>query len=335
MGSDWQFCPDQASMAWCARQAGESTQAVFDRVQSLLEQLVAHYAGLLALTVTCEQRGWYATRIWGCLAHHGQRLASNGGLDAGSLVARIQRGEIELNSTAGDLFYDVTVAQALELHEPRAAQIFEREFMPGVRLAAHRFGGIRGEELVENFAAELVLPRGERPPRIARYQGRTSLASWLRVVVINHCTSAYRAPSFQPLASDKQPAADEAGTCPSDRKMCQELLAVLMQTALGAMPAEDRLLIRMLLLDGVPQHQLAGAMGIHSGNLTRRRQRLTEVIWQGIQRGADARGQARAATDCLEMVVAGNDRQLSQALAAVIARCLQTAEPRAQGNSPA
>ena len=48
----------------------------------------------------------------------------------------------------------------------------------------------------------------------------------------------------------------------------------------GRLEAEDRPLIKMLLIDDVPQKELAESLGIHSGNLTRCKQRITAAVWQ-------------------------------------------------------
>lgn len=323
MGRCWSLDLPEPSLSWCARQLGQSPEATAAQICNLLNGLVADYQRSLGIAPADDQQPLYARRLWICVDYHWRRLAQAGTLDLASLVARIQTGDIALNSTGSDLLRDVTLAQALELHDSRGAEVFEQDYMPVIRWTARRLSGARGEDLVENFAAHLVLPLPGRPPRISRYQGRTSLAGWLRVVTVNYCTSAFRQRDPRPLVEDKLEAASGERSSSSDRKMCQELLSGLIQRVLSTLPDEDRLLIRMLVLDGVPQGQLARSLGIHSGSLTRRRQRIGEAIWQGVKHEARQCGRDRAASDCLELIVVGGDRQLSQSLASVLAQGLQ------------
>ena len=313
---------DDPTLAWCAERLNLAPAAAFHHLDRLLNQVAGEVAS--ALGTGCQETGRtrFVQRLRGCVVYHWQRLFQEESLELPAVLERMRAG------TAGDLLRDVVLAQALEMNDSKAAEVFEREFMPAVRRNAHRLSGSRGEELVENFAATLVLSTEGQRPRIARYQGRTSLAGWLRVVTINYLTSEFRRRGPRPLIEEDVVAPISERVSMSDRKMCQELLSGLIQSALSGLSAEDRLVIRMLVLDGVPQGQLARSLGIHSGNLTRRRQRISDAIWQGVKQGACRRGQDKAASDCLELIVADGDRQLSQSLGEVLARELQAVETR-------
>jgi RNA polymerase sigma factor (sigma-70 family) len=217
---------------------------------------------------------------------------------------------------------DVTLAQALEATEDRAADVFERQYMPLVRQTGGRLGGQRGEEHVENFAAELILPRADRPPRIAQFLGKTSLARWVCTVATNYCLSKFRAMREEQQCVEPRHIESEHVVSLLDSQPCLELVRPLVQEAVQQLPAADRLLLRWLALDGVPQLQVAKALGIHSGNVTRRRQKAVQEMLGHVDSAARRSGKQRAAADCLETLLSGNDgtarEQLSHWLVAAM-----------------
>ena len=215
--------------------------------------------------------------------------------------------------------------------EARAAEVFEAEFMPVVRSIARHIGGERAVDAVENFAAELVLPREGREPRIATYQGRTTLAHWLGPVVANAWRTEFRRRKpdgpihFDPdgragaLEWTPAPCCSSSVSSPSELSQCEELLRPIFLAAGRLLEAEDRLLLQMLMLDGVPQKDLARSLGLNSGTITRRRQRAVEVILSGTRRLAAQCQRPRQAEDCLGLVLAGDDTELRRGLADVLA----------------
>jgi len=103
------------------------------------------------------------------------------------VVRRLEAGQLGYREFTANVLQDVALAQAMEQGENRAAEMFDSDYMPVVRRVAQQAGGSRA---VDNLVAELILPRGDRPPKIALFQGRTPLASWLRSNVVR--TSAPR-----------------------------------------------------------------------------------------------------------------------------------------------
>ena len=260
----------------------------------------------------------YARRLWTCLEFHWRRLGANQTITFAELVPRLESGELGYRTVRDNVLQDVVMAEALTQHEPRAAEMFEREFMPVVRAVARRVGGPRAVDAVDNFGAELVLPRDERPPRMAQFQGRTPLAAWLRSVVTNYCLSQLRKRQEVTLDQVPERGCEEDPAARADRNPCERLLREVISPVVHGLAAEDRLLITMLVLDEVPQQQLAHSLGVHSGNVTRRRQRISTTIWQEIQTTAEKRGSRQQVTHCLELVLAGGDRDLQQSLGAAL-----------------
>ena len=104
-----------------------------------------------------------------------------------------------------------------------------------------------------------------------------------------------------------------------------QLLQPLLSKAIGKLDPEDRVLIKMLLMDEVPQKQLADSFGIHSGNLTRRKQRIAGGIWQSVQQLAQATARPKRVEECLQLAPAGPDRELKQRLGQVLSQALTAA----------
>lgn len=306
--------PDEAAARWEAIERG---------VESLARRLASQVCGRAVAADPAEVEP-YARRLADCLTYHWKRLGARDLATFAEVVECVETGDLGYEAGGTNLLADVTLAVALERKEPRAAAMFDTEYMPRARATARRLAGQRGADEVDNFAAELLLPREGRPPRIALYQGKTSLASWLRAVVANFCVSRLRRQREKPvdLAPERLPAADDAAQ-DADRRPCEELLRPIFTQAVAALEAEDRLLITMLVLDQVPQKDLARTLGINSGNVTRRRQRIAADIFSRVQKLAARGGESARADQCMHLVLAGDDVNLRRRLGDVLASALR------------
>ena len=248
------------------------------------------------------QHHLYLDRLRVCVEYHAERFGEEGRpIPPARVIERLEQGDLGTVKVRANLLRDVVLAQALQLGEPRAAEVFETEFMPVVRSIARHLGGDRAVDAVENFAAELVLPREGREPRIATYQGRTTLGHWLGPVVANAWRTELRRRKpdcADPLRARRpgcrrwcqlQPAADDDDRDWIDVTSCSGRSSWPSGRLLDP---EDRLLLQMLMLDGVPQKDLARSLGLNSGTITRRRQRAVETI---LERHSHARGPVSAA----------------------------------------
>ncbi len=250
----------------------------------------------------------YAGRVWRALEYHWRRLGEHKQLAFRPLLARAEAADLGVGTGKASLVYEVVLAQALELHEEKAAEMFNVNYMPGVRANARRVADQRGVEMVENFSADLIMPRGERPPKIAQYQGKTFLSQWLRSVVTNHCLSALRKYEPTTLDDDPAPRASTPGLeIAADRSHCKKLLEPIFKAALQDVTPEQILLIKLITLDGVPQGQVAKAMGIHSGNVGRQRDKAVEGIFKRLWDAARARSQETQFSDCFYSALSGED----------------------------
>jgi RNA polymerase sigma factor (sigma-70 family) len=318
--TDWPPISMTASIAAHQGSHPPGEERSFCAVSRRLNPLARELAGEVADPTRLEAHlALYVQRLWRCLEYHWRRQST---APFERLVQQALSGELVGALGRANLLRDVTMAQALELHEERAARCFETEHMIAVRAIAWQMGGRQAQEAVENFAAELILPREGRPVKIAQYEGRTTLRLWLRAVVANHWISHVRRErkcTVRPLAEDD---VGSLPACDADQDQCEQLLHPLFTEAIAALPAEDRLLMKMLLLDHVPQQTVASMLGVHSGSVTRRRQRITEIIWGNVKRLVSASGSAQRAEQCLHLVLAGDDVQLRRQLGDILARAV-------------
>ena len=324
--------PPISKAAWIAAQE-QSADA--DACHRNVSQALASVAARLVDTVCGPVRGDvrdltpYLARLWACIDGHWQRLTMNGPIRFGTLIERLEMGNLGYARTQENVLRDVVLSQALELQESQAAAMFEEQYMPIITAIARRTGGERSVDDVDNFAATLILPRGDRPCRIAQYQGRTTLAHWLRAVVANECISHSRSQHTHNVENLPEKEISEDVSSAVDESPCESLLRPLMVEATVGLSSEDRLLIKMLVLDNVPQKALAKSLGINSGNVTRRRQKITAAIWQRVQSIASQAGQRQRSDECLELVLAGPNPELRRRLGQVLAGALALDSPNA------
>jgi RNA polymerase sigma factor (sigma-70 family) len=302
----------------CTEQAISST---IERIQSRLETLafqLRRQIGCLPLASGCQTDS-VAERLWRCVSYHWQRLGTDGPLSFDELVKRLESGKLGYPTAESNLLYEVVLAQALESREGAAAVAFDRDYMPLVRGFAKRVVGQRGEELVENFGAELIMPRKSHPPRIAGFHGRTTLAYWLRAVVTNFCLSESRKRQALLLTQEACLKMVPSNDLSADEENCEELLRPMFGAVVKDLGAADRLFITMLVLDEVPQKQLARSLGIDSGNVTRRRQRIAGRIWDALRRISTKEDKTEHVQDCLNLVLAGQNAELRGRLGKALA----------------
>ncbi len=334
MASSRMLLPPLSVAAWMAEQEGRQPNAAAERHAQWVRQFEALLAELAAEVCDAwppadgHQQDAYGNRVWTCLEQHWRRLAETGRVSFDEILARFKSGDIGIPVGAGSLLAEVMLAQALEFKQSKAAVMFDTRYMPDVRRIAQRAGGERAVEAVENLAADSILPRESAAAR--------QLAAAHRQLPGTHCAARAGCGPWSCTARPARAAARRPHRCPSTCRSpirraaeprgtseCEDLLKPVFSAAVSALPAEDRLMVKMLTLDGVPQHALAATLGIHSGNVTRRRKRaLEQVLGHVTAAGRASQAQLRF-QECLQSVLTGGDRTLQQSLAAVLAEALQ------------
>ena len=292
----------------------------------LMEKLATYCQPLIEKAI---DRGWspsgdadpYLRRVWDCVKLHGSRFAAGTTVELGTLLDRMAAGDLGYGRSQSNILSDVCFAQALQTNENEAAKIFENDFMPILRRIAFRFAGQPGQDLIENFSAVLIMPGQNDSPPIASYKGKTSLLIWLKSVVLNHCRDKGRVGRIEKLTGSIDPAELQFNkSIPEALSVCAGILEPIFRQAVNAVPVEDKSLIKFLMIDDAPQKDVARLLGIHTANVGRRRDRVKELIWQFIQTNVQKTGVV--ARECLDQVLAGDDRELNRALGNILSEAL-------------
>jgi len=328
-----------AENLWLAQSLGSSEQDVdvlCQRVETWLCQDLRRSLDRWNLTEAArpdDRLAEFVQRSWRCLQHHWQSSPAGIGVSLTDFLGRLDGRRSPAETAVLNILDEVVLAQAMQYLENQAMIEFERHYLPNVRQFARRLAGERGVDAVEGLTSDLILPRGERPPKIASFQGRTSLASWLRAVVSNLVCSLLRKPSshHRELTDEVVPVLPSDGG--SAAEPCERLLRPLFQETVRQLQPEDRLLIKMLLLDDVPQKDVARVLRIHSGNITRRRQRIAESVWEQIASVAATKtktAQRQEVDDCLELILAGDDVELRRSLGEALAGAIRGSDSQSE-----
>ncbi|MBN2291345.1 MAG: hypothetical protein JXM70_02905, partial [Pirellulales bacterium] len=260
----------------------------------------------------------YVQRLWVAIRCHLPQC-SDLNIHLEEEVQLIERGRLAQRQVDANVLADVVLVQALEFGETEAAEMFEQTYSTYIRAVAAKIGGPTAVDAVDNLVADLILPRTNRPTRLATYHGKTPLKSWLRTVVVNRVMALKR--DSHEITGDTLPEAVSAGDLASivlDRQ-CEEMLQPAFRSAVESVTTEDRVLLKMLVLDGVPQKQMANSMGIDPGTITRRKQKAAAGILSQIREFGVRSERPQAIRDCLERIIARESRELQMRLANVLA----------------
>jgi RNA polymerase sigma-70 factor len=165
------------------------------------------------------------------------------------------------------------------------------------------------QDLADNIIADLFLPDRSGQSRIASYDGRSSLRTWLRVVICNRsindqrCTASAKTIDLQPNLADG----------PALRNIELTVLAHRYGTALEnalalackQLSPRERLMLLWRYQDGLQLGQIARLLGIHQSNVTRQLERMQGKLRDTvIAILSNTHGLSRSAIqECLEDIV--------------------------------
>jgi RNA polymerase sigma-70 factor len=143
------------------------------------------------------------------------------------------------------------------------------------------------DDIAENMAAELFLPDRSGNSRIMSYDGRSSLCTWLRVVVSNRAINKLRSPDsrVKELSSDvpNKHVVDSVDQAMTANRYGRHLSDAISETCFHLTKSE-RLLLLWRYADGLPLGRIATLLGIHQSNVTRRLKHIYSKLQKGIVR---------------------------------------------------
>ncbi len=187
---------------------------------------------------------------------------------------------------------DLFLALACSGGDRIAWEYFADTYLPVARRCAEQ--ACRHLAQSEDLAHELVTKLLEDRHRFAGYDGRGSLAGWLRVAVshaaIDHFRRARRQVSIEEIEEAGHAVAlpsGGSGACePGERldaRWGPVLLAVLVEEIRRLLP-RDRLLLSLYYAQGVPLKTIGRQFGVHEATVSRWLDRLRQDLRKRIER---------------------------------------------------
>jgi RNA polymerase sigma-70 factor (ECF subfamily) len=192
----------------------------------------------------------------------GVRLAP---ADFAAHLARHAPGTAELAALrAGDLYLACACARG----EPHAIAAFEKHYLSKVEPALAQ--GTPVDDVMQSLRETMLVARRERPPGIADYSGRGSLAGWLRVAAVRVAQrlrkgEASAAPALEDAAQGilVHPELDFI------KARHRAEFEAAFRAALLALPARDRSLLRLHYVESLSVEAVGALHGVHRATATR------------------------------------------------------------------
>jgi RNA polymerase sigma-70 factor, ECF subfamily len=163
---------------------------------------------------------------------------------------------------------DPTAARSLEsAHRGRIERALRR-----LRLADRDL-----PDLIQKLYQRILVPADEGPPRIAQYEGRAPLATWIRVVATRLALNERRGAPPEPPAEDELVA---ALVSPEDdlelaymKERYRQAFRSAFRSALATLSRRDRTLLGYMVLDGLALEEIGRLHRVHRTTASRWLQR--------------------------------------------------------------
>jgi len=137
--------------------------------------------------------------------------------------------------------------------------------------------------------------------KIGRYEGRSTLRTWIGTVVANAAINASRSPRTVGLRGNPPPdaltAQHQAVPVRLEDAAAERDLAALVAQSVGALAPEDKLLIQLYYEQGLTLDEMEGPLRMSKATLSRRLRRVREQLRESIDRLA--RGSFGVSADAL------------------------------------
>jgi RNA polymerase sigma factor (sigma-70 family) len=124
--------------------------------------------------------------------------------------------------------------------------------------------------------------------KIARYEGRSTLRTWIGTVVANAAINAGRSPRTVGLRSNAPPEAlavpQRAAPPRVEDAAAERDLAALVAQSVSALPPDDKLLLQLYYEQGLTLDEMEGPLRMSKATLSRRLKRVREQLRDSVDR---------------------------------------------------
>jgi RNA polymerase sigma-70 factor (ECF subfamily) len=189
-------------------------------------------------------------------------------------------------------------------------------------LARAHSHGTDPDEMRQQLDVHLFVAEGEAPPRIAEYRGVGSLRTWVRVVASRLLLNAGRRKLARPDALTSQLERDLGDGEDPELDWLKEryrgAFREALTTALAELPATDRSLLRLCVVNGLSATGVASIYGVHRATAKRWIARIRRDVLEATR--AHLRARLRVDPDELDSIMG----MIGSRLEASVRRCLAT-----------
>jgi RNA polymerase sigma-70 factor len=192
-----------------------------------------------------------------------------------------------INSLHGN---DLYLAFACAQHSPQAWDRFTSSYRRYIYKLAAFVSPVKSlaYELAENILVDLFLPDRSGRSRIASYDGRSSLATWLRVIICHRAINEQER-KFNNMAQldDQCEKADEEAVRSIEMALrssrYRSLIRDSLKQACGELTDRERLLLLLRYEKGLHLGQIGCLFGLHQATITRHLGRVQAKIRQSFE----------------------------------------------------
>jgi RNA polymerase sigma-70 factor (ECF subfamily) len=185
---------------------------------------------------------------------------------------------------------DLAFARALATGDAAALARYERELVPMLDGHLRRRGHSADEaaDIQQTLRTRLLVDGGGGAPAVAAYEGRCALRNWVLVIALREAVRMRRRSAREPALDDEHLIAlaerSDPGPPAADKARYREVFRTAFRAALGALPALDRNLLRMHVLDGATIDAIAAVHGVHRATAARWLERARETVALAVRR---------------------------------------------------
>jgi RNA polymerase sigma-70 factor (ECF subfamily) len=185
-----------------------------------------------------------------------------------------------------DLFLATSCARGDRI----AWEYFADDYLPLLHrmaaLACRQFQ--EGEDVAQEIVASLIADK----TKIAAYDGRGSLAGWLRVAVSHAAIDRFRRKRREvSLDEPDGPSRDEPSAAPLSNQGEEALdspwgsvLAKMLEAEIRNLPARDRLILSLYYIENVPLKIIGRQFGVHEATASRWLDKLRRGVRKSVER---------------------------------------------------
>lgn len=184
--------------------------------------------------------------------------------------------------SAADLYLAIACIAGVET----AITALDKRYLSGLAalLVRHGQDPATADDVVQTVRVRFLVGDADTAPRIASYDGRGSLASWIRVAAVRTAITAHRKYSRETPADEVDAVA--AAPCPELGVLRRQLGAefeIAFRAAFQALTPRDRNLLRYQVIDRLSIDRIAAVHGVHRATAARWVAQARAALVEGIR----------------------------------------------------